>query len=506
MEESRVMSFRRIASTVLLLAPLLVPPSAARAKPAPKAHPSRAKLAACQIPGNDDKKVDALCGVYEVWENRTAKAGRKIGLKVVVIPALAPQPKPDPIFFFGGGPGEAIADEAGGAAEDPARQDRDLVFVNQRGTGEPSKLGCDLGGRLEDPQSFLGETFPLAAVVKCRDELAKRADLSRYGTDTAMDDIDEVRSWLGYDKINLSGGSYGTRAVQTYLRRHGETVRAAVLQGVVPTPETLPLSHAAGAQRSLDLLLSWCDQDPACHGKFPHVHEELAAIMDQLAQNPVEADVKMPGAEKPVHVRLARGVMADGVRWMLYTPRTGALLPLLIHEAAAGNWGPLGQAAVVSRLGVLRALAMGMFFSVTCSEDVALIDPATIAARTAGTFFGDYRVRQQIAACAVWPHFQIAPETKLLFRSAVPILLISGERDPVTPPAFGDLARRGYTHSLHLVFPYGSHGIEGDCVDRLQREFIARGGFDGLDTSCVAATTLPPFVLELPKEIGGPLG
>lgn len=161
---------------------------------------------------------------------------------------------------------------------------------------------------------------------------------------------------------------------------------------------------------------------------------------------------------------------------------------------------------MASRLGAIRVLTMGMFFSVTCTEDVALIDPATIAARTAGSFLGDYRMRQQRNACAVWPHFQLPPEDKKSFRSDVPILLISGERDPVTPPAFADAARRLYTNSLLLVIPYGSHGGANPCVEGIQREFIARGGFDGLDVSCVEKSPLVPFVLELPKEINGPLG
>jgi pimeloyl-ACP methyl ester carboxylesterase len=479
-------------------------PLAADSNAAP--HLSRARLSTCVLAGEEGSKVDALCGAYEVWENRATRAGRKIGLKVVVLPALSPQPRPDPIFYFGGGPGEAIAEEAGYAAAEPERQERDLVFINQRGTGEPNRLACDLGARPDDPQSYLGDTFPVAAVARCEAELSKHADLTLYGTDTAMDDIDEIRDWLGYGLINISGGSYGTRAAQTYLRRHGENVRTAVLEGVVPMEETLPLSHAAGGQRSLDLLLSWCEKDPACRTKFPNVRAEFALIMDQLAQNPAETELKMPGSDRPVHVHLSRGAIADGVRWMLYTPRTGALLPLLIHRAAEGDFAPLGQAALASRIGMTQTIAMGMYFSVTCSEDVALIDPSTIAARTAGTFLGDYRTRQQIAACAAWPHFTIAPETKSSFRSDVPVLLIVGERDPVTPPAFADLARRLYSRSLLLVVPYGAHSVYSPCVAGVQHDFVDRGGFEGLDTSCVAGSSLVAFALELPKEIHGPLG
>jgi pimeloyl-ACP methyl ester carboxylesterase len=144
---------------------------------------------------------------------------------------------------------------------------------------------------------------------------------------------------------------------------------------------------------------------------------------------------------------------------------------------------------------------MGMFFSVTCSEDIAFIDPKTVAARTAGSFLGDYRVLQQLQACAVWPRFTPDPADKKSFRSDVPILLVVGERDPVSPPHFADAARRLYTRSLMLVVPYGAHGGENKCVEEVQREFIARGGFDGLDISCIEKSPLTPFALELPAEM-----
>ena len=494
---------RLVAAPSMALLVAIVP-CALAAKPSP--HPSRTRLDSCAVAGDEDKKVEALCGTYEVWENRATRAGRRIGLRVVVLPALSAHPRPDPIFYFGGGPGEAIAGQAGYAAAEPERQERDLVFIDQRGTGEPNRLACDLGARPDDPQSYLGETFPVAAVARCREELSKQADLALYGTDTAMADIDEIRAWLGYAQISIQGFSYGTRAAQTYLRRHGSHVRAAVLEGVVNMEETLSLSHAAGGQRSLDLLLSWCGEDAACGAKFPDVRAEFTRIMDQLAQGPAETELAMPGSDRPVHVRVSRGAVADGIRWMLYTPRTGALVPLLIHRAAEGDFAPLGQAALASRVGMMQFLAMGMYFSVTCSEDVALIDPSTIAARTAGSFFGNYRIRQQIAACSGWPHFAIAPESKKGFRSDVPILLVVGERDPVTPPPFADVARRLFSRSLLLVVPYASHAIESPCVAGVERDFVRRGGFEGLDSSCVAGNELVPFVLELPKVIQGPLG
>jgi pimeloyl-ACP methyl ester carboxylesterase len=486
---------QRHALVLAAILTLPVIPAIAGAAEAP--HPSRSKLQPCQEPGLQAK--GALCGTYQVWENRAAKSGRKIGLKIVLLPALSSHPKPDPILFLAGGPGQAATSIAEFSAENPLRRDRDLVFIDQRGTGEPNRLGCELGGREDDLQSYLGEMFPVEAVRRCREQLAKVADLTLYTTDLAMDDFDEIRAWLGYDRINLVGGSYGTRAAQVYLRRHPRTVRAVLLSGPVPMDETLPLSHAAGGQRSLDLLLGWCEQDAACHGKFPNVRTELEQVLDRLAQNPATVEVRPVRTGQPVKVRLSRDLVADGIRWLLYNPANSARLPRLIHEAAAGDLKPLGQASIASRVGIIRELAYGMFFSVTCAEDIPFIDPAQVPSRTAGSFLGDYRVRQQMAACAVWPQARIAPEHREAVHSDVPVLIVNGERDPVTPPDFGVRTARYLTHAVHVVVPFGSHGGDDPCTDKIQEDFILKGTGEGLDTSCLKGIKMTPFELEKPK-------
>src|SRR5688572_173885 len=255
-----------IAKHHILFLALLAVPNLAGAAP----HPSRAKLQPCKVPG-DGREIEAFCGTYQVWENRAAKSGRKISLKMVLIPALSPNPKPDPVFFFAGGPGQAASPLAGNLVDDELRKDRDFIFIDQRGTGEPDRLFCSLGGHDDDLQSYFREMFPVDAVRKCREKLEKKADLTLYTTDLAVDDFDEIRAWLGYGKINLIGGSYGTRAAQVYMKRHPKSVRATVITGVAPMDEPLSLSHAANGQRSLDTLLGWCEKDEACHAKFPAI-------------------------------------------------------------------------------------------------------------------------------------------------------------------------------------------------------------------------------------------
>jgi len=497
------MQSSRIVLTQLMLLAFCCEAAACaqQAAPAPR---TVGPLSACKVSGREGREIDGRCGTVEVWENRATHTGRKLHLKVVVLPALGPARQPDPIFFLAGGPGEAVSIEAGGF-DSALRKERDLVFVDQRGTGEPDRLDCELG-RPGDLQSYLDEQFPLDDVRRCRAALAKKFDLSLYTTAWGADDLDDARKWLGYDKINLWGGSYGTRMAQVYLRRHPEHVRAVVLDGSVPMDETLPISHAANGQRALDLVLASCDKDAECHQAFPQARKELQQALDQVGREPVRATVQDPNTGRPIEIRLNRSTLADGIRWLLYSPQTAAAIPLLAHEAARGNWAPLAQASVNARTGILGLLANGLFFSVTCSEDLPFIDPATIPQKTAGSFLGDDRVRAQAAACNAWPHGTPEPNHRDPVRSDVPVLVVNGERDPVTPPDFGERAIRNFTNALHVVIPYGGHFGNGSCPDEIEEAFLRSGSVRGLDTSCVGKVQPLPFLRELPKEGVNPFG
>jgi pimeloyl-ACP methyl ester carboxylesterase len=457
---------------------------------APPTHPSRSKLHPCKVEGG---QVDALCGEYQVWENRAAKAGRKITLEVLLLPALGPHPKPDPIVPLGGGPGQAASDLLG-VVSPHSRQDRDYLFVDQRGTGGPDRLTC-LFGNPGDLQSLFEKLFPPDAVSRCRDELSKKYDLTRYTTADGADDLDEVRAWLGYDKLDLAGYSYGTRMALVYLKRHPQSVRTVMLWGSVPMDETLPISHSGAGQRSLDLLFDLCEKDAACNARFP-VRKDLQTVLARLDQGPVEVEVTHPETHQPVKVRLAREIAAESIRFLLYNAEGRAALPLALHEAAAGNWKRLGEGVVEQRYGIVTALAQGLFFSVTCAEDMPYITPEQIAARTAGSYLRDDRVSAQKAACDLWPHAKVEPGHRDAVHSDLPVLVINGQMDPVTPPDFGRRTVASLPNSLFLEVPYAGHGDASDCVIGITEAFTDRGKVQGLDTSCLAQIKPTPFVLE----------
>ena len=445
----------------------------------------------------------AKCGTYEVFENRATSKGRKININILVLPATGDQREPDPLFYFAGGPGSAATEDAPGIARALAkiRQHRDLVFVDQRGTGQSYPLDCKFYDP-KNPQSYFGYFFPLDEVRQCRRELEPKADLTLYTTTIAVDDLDEVRAALGYEKINLFGGSYGTRAAMVYLRQHPKHVRTVMLQGVSPTNQHLPKDYAEQTERALQGVLSECLADEACNKAFPNVKSDAKAVLDRLMKGPVDVEFQPQGSTSPIKVSLSRDVAAEAVRYMLYSPGGASRVPLFLHLAAEGNFVPLTQAAFNFRRNLVGTGSNGMYLTVTCAEDLAWIKRKEDEGLAQNTFLGEYRLRQQREACALWPRAPIPSDYGKPVRSDVAVLMLTGEWDPVTPPVNGDAVARTLPNSLHVVIPDGAHGLGGleglDCVENLQTRFVETGTSKGLDTACVKNIRRRGFILKAP--------
>jgi pimeloyl-ACP methyl ester carboxylesterase len=460
------------------------------------------ELKACSVPG---LAGEAKCGTLEVFENRATGKGRKISLKVLVLPATGANRQPDPFVYFAGGPGSAATEDANGLARAFAklREQRDLLFVDQRGTGSSNPLNCAFYNPA-DLQSYLGYFFPLAEVKKCREKLETTADLKLYTTSIAMDDLDDVRAALGYERLNLFGASYGTRAALVYLRRHPDHVRTVMLQGVAPTNQFMPRNFAQQTERALQGVISECVADEACNGAFPNLRTEAKSLLEQLLKGPVEVEVRKPDAPRDsterVKVRLSRDLAAEAIRYMLYNPVAASRVPLIIHLAAQGNFTPLAQTALNYRLNLVATGSNGMYLSVTCAEDLPWIKPGEGEKLSANTFLGDYRLVQQRQACELWPRATIQANYAAPVRSDLPVLIMTGEWDPVTAPANGDGVSRTLPNSLHVVVPHGAHGFGGlegiECIERLSQDFVERGTTTGLDTSCVKKIKRRGFVLK----------
>lgn len=489
-------TLRLLLPTFALLATGCMP----AAKPGDTATESRLSLAPCRIdlpvPTPDGQRdTPARCGTFTVPENRHQSGGRTLALKVVILPSSSAQPR-EPIYYLSGGPGQAATDQAGDLAGSAYLDERELVLMDVRGTGRDNGLDCAFGGSDEDLQGYLEPFFAEGAqVAGCRDALSKRFDLRQYTTTIAMQDLDELRQALGHDKIVIEAGSYGTRAALTYIRSFGRHVRAAALFSAVPIENRAPLFHASAAQRAIDLLAEDCRNEPACAAASLDVRGDLDAILAQLRRERAQVTVPHPVTHAPTDLTLSTTAFSDGLRVMLYSSEQARRVPLLLRRARQGDFSPFATAALQASRGFKQAIRAGLMLSFTCSEDVLRIRPEEIAGETAGSFIGDARVRGQVAACESWPRGEVPASYYEPFRSDVPVLLISGQFDPVTPPAWGETMRQSFPNSAHVVVP-GAHVPASDCTMALTRQLFDAGTVSGLDTSCVASIRRQPFIVD----------
>ncbi|HLJ82894.1 MAG TPA: alpha/beta fold hydrolase [Candidatus Eremiobacteraceae bacterium] len=435
------------------------------------------------------------CGTVVVFENRNSPGSRAIGLNVIVISAPKRPAAKDAIFGISGGPGQPSADQTGlgfATMTGDAASTRDIVLVDQRGTGDSHPLQCDLFPGT-DITRFFGSDWPVQVLSQCAQRLSAIADLTQYNTDNSADDLDDVRAALGYDQIDLVGVSYGTTVALDYMRRHAQHVRTAVLDGPVATDSKGPLPYARAAQNSIDGLFADCSADAGCHAAIPDPRGDLAAALSTLSRGAVHANATDPATKVKFPVQIDAETWVSTVRYGLYDANSSVQLLRLIHAAAHGDFDPSADMTVAIRTTLATNIFWGMAMSLGCPEEVNTIDPSEIGGATRGSFFGDYRVRAQIAACAVWPHATVDPAFFHPVRSNAPALLLTGGVDPATPADQVARIQRYLPHAVNVLFPKSADAGETTCGARLVAAFISAGSSAGLETSCAAATKRPPF-------------
>lgn len=447
----------------------------------------------CKVAGVEGT---ARCGSYEVFENRRAKRGRKISLSLVVLPALTAKAAADPLFIFAGGPGQAATDSAAGYAQMFAaiRKTRDLVLIDQRGTGRSHPLNCELNDLNEIIQAIFGGNLPLEKLKQCRQELSRDADLRFYTTPIAVDDADEIRGWLGYERINIYGSSYGSRAPLLYLRQHPNRVRAIVVRALAPQNYKNPLYNPRDAQRSFDVLVADCARDANCARSFPSLPEDLQTILNRLSRSPVTVIVPNAADAHGDEVVITRDVFAGALRRALLDASSQRQIPLMLKKALAGDFKNFETFFGFFR-SVTKSLSLGLNLSVICTEDIPFIKSGEIERQTRGTFLGDQLVRSLVQACRSWPRGVLDKHFQEPIRSKVPALIISGQLDPDAAPAWGNQVARSLPNSLHLVIEGMSHLSPTKCALQVMNQFIENGSPTSLDTSCIKTSQRPAFII-----------
>ena len=486
---------RALVLGILLVAAAACAPKAST--PAPEAPHRTLTLEPCHLSSPvSAARESAQCATLTVPEDRSNPDGRKIDLYIAVLPAVSRSPQPDPLFLLAGGPGQAATEAYLGLLPllEDVNKNRDLVLVDQRGTGHSHNLDCFQDRKLDDLLEA-GEEGILELVKECRDHLD--ADLRFYTTPVAMQDLDDVREALGYQKINIYGASYGTRAALTYLHQFPDRVRSVILDGVVPQDLALGGTVARDAQRAVDLIFQRCASEEACSKDFPDVAGQFQQLLAELEHNPRQITVDHPLSGEPTTMKVTRQTLAGVVRLLSYTPETAALLPLLIHQTrATGDFRHLAAQGLLLGTNLGETLSAGMAYSVQCAEDAPFLDSEQARAWGETSYLGDFAA-SLTEVCALWPRGEVPADFKQPVTSDVPVLLLSGELDPVTPPQYGDQAAATLSHSRHLIAPGQGHNVlPRGCVPRIATHFIETADVTDLDTACVQELKPMPFFLN----------
>lgn len=448
---------------------------------------------------------DFQCGYYEVFENRTKKTGRKIPLFVVVAPAKNPEGASQaPLFFLNGGPGEANSPMAPFIASmlGSINQTRDLIFADLRGTGKSNPLKCERIGAKKSLQRHMSYLLRVDVDVEpCIRKLKKVADLTQYNTTYAAADYNDIRAALGYDKMALFGGSYGTRLALDIVRRYPQHVEGAIIFGVAAPSMHIPSGFARSFQNVLDEMFERCEKTSSCKQKYPKLHSDFEKVLSVARKDGISARVAHPEYGDTRNVSLSYGEFAMGLRFMAYDAAGIAELPGLITAAAEGNYNPIVQLIARIYYGVHQRFFSGLNYSFVCTEDLPFVDLEAEKESAAGTVLGMYRMQQQLDTCAKWPSDKtiLPADFHTPVVSEVPVLLMTGANDPVTPPSNADEVSRTLSNSLHAVFAYRGHQIMEDpasteCFTGIMASFLKTATLDGLDTSC--ARSLKPIPVQ----------
>lgn len=438
-----------------------------------------------------DGNIEGLCGTVSVWENRELKRGRRLALKVMVLPA-SEGGATDAFFPLAGGPGgSAIEQYPNTGYTNAIRKERDVVLVDQRGVGGSGPMNCDLRD-VKNVQQELGEEIPADRLRACHKQLEQTTDLTQYTTSIFADDLDEVRAALGYEKIDVFGGSYGTRAALIYLRRHGNHVRTIGLEGVVSPGYRMPLAFSHALQSSIDQIIERCAADATCRQSYPNLRKEFDTLLVRLDKEPAKTEVTVGGSKQAVTI--SKGLFVATLRPVLYVPQAITAFPLIIRKAYEGDWSLYTSVAFQIRSTIDKSINRDLSLAVVCSEDIPGMTETMIRKDTAGTYLGDYQVRQYQNYCKEWAQGRAPADFRAAIHSAVPALLISGALDPVTPLEASRATSRDLSNSQTVLLKNGTHGTGSSCVDGIVTKFVATAG--KVDDSCVAEMKLDPFVTE----------
>ena len=455
------------------------------------------ELEDCRIrAGEGFPGIKARCGVLERPENPDDPSSPVIELHVAVVAALTLEPETDAFVPIAGGPGQSTIEFYAGyaAAFERVRRSRDIVLVDQRGTGQSAPMECDVDEEII--QGRFSRELTIEVTEACLEQLPH--DPRFFTTSVAVRDLEAVRQALGYSAFNVYGISYGTRVAQHFARRYPASTRSVIIDGVVPPQLALGPGVAIEAQRALDSMFDRCAEEDACQARFPNIREDFDTLRQSLEEAPVTVTMASPLAGTSSDVEFGSDELAGAIRLLSYHPSSLALIPLLVDEAVNGNFLPLASQFVSIAEGLSEALNIGMHNAVICTEDAPWFGNENVSEEDLGlTYIGPMQLESLDAICSVWPRGFIDDDLRTPLATDLPVLLLSGEVDPITPPSYADMAAVDLGNALHLTGRRQGHGLAvRGCTPDIIGDFVASASVDGLETGCLDRVFSMPFFVD----------
>ena len=438
-------------------------------------------------------EIDAQCGILKRHENPRDTNSRIIDLSVIRLPSHSTEPETDAFTMIQGGPGGSSIDLA--IAYHPVleeiRKNRDVIVLDQRGTGRSNKLSC---AQPEDTSLAFDLVIVKKLAKECATELSKTSDLKFYTTSVAVDDLEALRKAAGYSKLNLYGVSYGSRVVLHFLKKYPDSVRSAVIDGVVPTG--LNLSGGEIARRWEDSFLAMnarCQENTACAQTHGDLVEAYKTLQQRFETSSITVTVAHPTTGVATEHSFNEYSLFSALRLMTYGTEQTSLLPILLSEAVKENYTFVASQSLMVESTFTDQFATGMHNAVVCAEDAPFVTAPDID-QAKGTLAGELMSKVLLSTCEVWPKGHMDEGFLTPFSSKIPVLVLSGETDPITPPANGDIATKMLGNAKHIIVPGHGHGVfTRGCVPNLMSIFIKNASFEGVDESCTSREQALPF-------------
>ena len=440
-------------------------------------------------------KDSLLVGTLPVYENRDTQNGKKINLFVAVTPAIERDSLMEPIFIIDGGPGVAASNQSYfyTEIEQSYRKYHDIVYVDARGTGKSNPLHCPEIQTRSTPQEYFENPYPKEEIESCILRHQDTVDFNFYKSKYIVEDLEDVRQWLGYEKVNLMAISFGGKVSLMYMDRYPNSINRVVLHAPDAPQIDYVSKRGLYSQRSLDELFILCANDSLCSTNYPNIKNEFNVVMQRFKESKIVQNIKWNGIDQEIELRWPP--IAEKISKMLYSDDQYIQIPYLVHQAYLENYEPLLEVMNITDTETDFFFADGLWLSNICAEDLPVADKNYDKSEKE-SFLSDYVYTTRKYACDRWPVEPADSSELMAVVSDIPTLLISGHFDPTLPPETGKEIVKHLSNSEHIIVPYMSHMLSNlsniQCYDSYVLAYFESTS-DHVNTECFKEMRPQPF-------------